>query len=339
MATNKDRIEKLELEIQDLKEVMQKMNAESQSSFAELKELFFKGFEHGESSADKGNRNQSSGHSNGSKGSSNFTKLEFPRYSGDDLNVRLNRVVQYFNYKQIPEEQKVSLAAVHLESEANQWWQWVQKLYKEVQVPITWDAFERELLIRFGPTEVKDYDEALSRIQQEGTLQDYQQEFEHLANRVVGWPQKALVGTFLGGLQQDIVYAVRMFKPKTLRDAIELACMRDDNLSRDRKIASGEGPTMSTNSAGYSTHTTRPYSSGAAKKLSWEEMQKRREKGLCFGCNEKFTSGYRCQTPQALSIEVSATEERFEEFENGDTKIVGGKRGTEEVEPLINFST
>jgi hypothetical protein len=34
---------------------MQKMNTESPSSFAELKELFFKGFEHGESSVDKGN--------------------------------------------------------------------------------------------------------------------------------------------------------------------------------------------------------------------------------------------------------------------------------------------
>jgi hypothetical protein len=180
MATNKDRIEKLELEIQELKEVMQKMNTESQCKFAELKELFFKVFEHGESFADKGNRsfmghrNHSSGHSNGSKGLSNFTKLEFPRYSGDDPNVWLNWVVQYFNYKQILEEQKISLTAFHLESEANQWWQWVQKLYKEEQVPITWEGFERELLIRFGPTEVKDYDEALSRIQQEGTLWDYQ---------------------------------------------------------------------------------------------------------------------------------------------------------------------
>jgi hypothetical protein len=54
MATNKDHIEKLELEIQELKEVIQKMNMESQSSFVELKELFFKGFEQGESSANKG---------------------------------------------------------------------------------------------------------------------------------------------------------------------------------------------------------------------------------------------------------------------------------------------
>ncbi len=32
-------------------------------------------------------------------------------------------------------------------------------------------------------------------------------------------------------------------------------------------------------------------------------------------------------------------EEKFEKFENGDTKIVSGKRETEEVKPLINFST
>jgi hypothetical protein len=44
------------------------------------------------------------------------------------------------------------------------------------------------------------------------------------------------------------------------------------------------------------------------KKLSWEEMQKRREKGLCFGCNKKFTLGHRCQTPQAFVIEVVTTE-------------------------------
>jgi hypothetical protein len=39
--------------MKELKEVMQKMNTKSQSSFAELKELFFKGFEQGESFADK----------------------------------------------------------------------------------------------------------------------------------------------------------------------------------------------------------------------------------------------------------------------------------------------
>jgi hypothetical protein len=49
------------------------------------------------------------------------------------------------------------------------------------------------------------------------------------------------VGTFLGGLKKDIVFAIRMFKLKTLCDTIELARMGDDHLARDRKIARGEG--------------------------------------------------------------------------------------------------
>jgi hypothetical protein len=137
-------------------------------------------------------------HSNGSKGSNGYTKLDFSCYSGDDPTVWINRVIQYFDYKQISEEQRVSLAAFHLESEANQWWQWLKKLYKEERLAITWEVFERELMIRFGPTEIEDYDEALTKIQQVGTLREYQQEFERLANRVDGWRQKALVGAFLG---------------------------------------------------------------------------------------------------------------------------------------------
>jgi hypothetical protein len=53
MATNKDRIEKLELEIQEIKEGMQKMNTDSQVSFAEIKGLLSKSLDQGESFAVK----------------------------------------------------------------------------------------------------------------------------------------------------------------------------------------------------------------------------------------------------------------------------------------------
>jgi hypothetical protein len=61
------------------------------------------------------------GHSNGSKGLNGFAKLDFSCYTREDPIVWLERVVQYFDYKQTPKEQRVSLAAFHLESEANQW--------------------------------------------------------------------------------------------------------------------------------------------------------------------------------------------------------------------------
>jgi hypothetical protein len=218
-------------------------------------------------------------------------------------------------------------------------------MYREEQVAISWEVFERELLVCFGPIQVEDYDEALTKIQQAGTLRDYQQEFERLANHVEGWRQKALVGAFLGGLKSNIVSVVRMFKPKTLRDAIELARMRDENISKNKKTQRSDGYKLQyTNFMQKSTRqsattssvpATRTYSSGATKKLSWEEMKQRREKGLCFGCNAKFTPSHRCQKPQAFLIEAYTAEDDDELVDFAET-TEGGK-GIEEEEPLISL--
>ena len=47
-----------------------------------------------------------------------------------------------------------------------------------------------------------------------------------------GWTRKALVGTFVGALKSEIVDGIQMFKPKTLKDAIGLARMKNEQLLR-----------------------------------------------------------------------------------------------------------
>jgi hypothetical protein len=108
---------------------------------------------------------------------------------------------------------------------------WVTKVYQDENQPITWPILEKELLARFGPTEYEDYDEALSWVKQKGTLREYHKELEKLVNRVVGWPQKALIGTFLGRLKVDISNDVHKFKPRTFRETIEFARMREDEVT------------------------------------------------------------------------------------------------------------
>jgi hypothetical protein len=46
-------------------------------------------------------------------------KMEFPRFHGDDPLVWLDRATQFFEYQQIGEGQKVTLAEFYLEGEAN----------------------------------------------------------------------------------------------------------------------------------------------------------------------------------------------------------------------------
>lgn len=92
-----------------------------------------------------------------------MVKIDFLTYSSDDPIVWLNRVEQLFEFQRIEEEHKNSFTAFHLDGEANQWWLWLQRAYREEGRTITWTGFVNELWARFGLTEGEDCDEALSR--------------------------------------------------------------------------------------------------------------------------------------------------------------------------------
>ena len=95
-----------------------------------------------------------------------------------------------------------------------------------------------------------------------------------------GWTQKALVGTFMGGLKSEIVEGIRMFKPKTLMEAINLARMKDEQLSRQWRVTRSFPQPL----VDFPPNNAK----NIPKRLTWEEMQKKRELGLCFNFNEKF---------------------------------------------------
>ncbi|KAL5779345.1 hypothetical protein ACOSQ2_010082 [Xanthoceras sorbifolium] len=149
----------------------------------------------------------------------------------------------------------------------------------------------------------EDFNEALSKIKQTGSLRDYQKEFERLGNRVHSWTQKALVETFMGGLKIDIAYGIRMFKPKSLNEAISLARMKDEQLTRHRKFIR---PFNQSNTKVPSP--TKPKIALPMKRLSWDEMQRKRARGLCFNCDERFTPGHKCQGPKLLLLKRNSSD-------------------------------
>lgn len=178
--------------------------------------------------------------------------------------------------------------------------------------------FENEVRIRFGPPALEDFDEALSRIKQTGTFRDYQREFEKLGSRVRGWTPKALVGTFIGGLKPEISDGIRMFQPKSVKEVITFAKMRDDRLNRQRRVIR----TSIVRTSVMTNQTNQPAAATPIKRMSWEEMQKRRAQGLCFNCNEKFTPGHKCQISQLLLLEsFKLDEEKFVDEHQNDGKV------------------
>ena len=88
-------------------------------------------------------------------------------------------------------------------------------------------CFLRKIRAQFGPPEGVDFKEALKKLQKTGSLQEYQEKIERLENKVDGWSKEALIGMFMTGLTMEITKVVRMFKPQSLKDTINLAHMKD----------------------------------------------------------------------------------------------------------------
>lgn len=72
------------------------------------------------------------------------------------------------------------LASFHLQDEALQWYQW----YEKTQPNMQWGEFTQALCVHFGPSNYEDVDKALAKLQQTGTVHEYQTQFEQLATRV-----------------------------------------------------------------------------------------------------------------------------------------------------------
>lgn len=130
-------------------------------------------------------------------------------------------------------------------------------------------------------------------------------------NKVSNWSEEALMGTYLGGLHPSISDNVRMFSPKTLKTVINLARLHDDQLQRQKRTFTPRTHMTQTSSSPNNravipshsqttTTTTRDSSQQVPKRLSWEEMRRKRSLGLCFSCDEKYTQGHRCRTSQLL---------------------------------------
>ncbi|CAA0808190.1 Unknown protein, partial [Striga hermonthica] len=157
-------------------------------------------------------------------------RITLSTFTGSDPDAWLNRAVQYFELNETDGPDRVRYAAYYLDGEANVWWQWLTRIYRKRQQIITWDVFERELLTRFGTSDFHNYNEALTRIRQTSSLREYIREFERLACRVRDWPEKALVGAFIDGLKFDLAAEVRLERPDTMHDAMEVARRREDHL-------------------------------------------------------------------------------------------------------------
>jgi hypothetical protein len=220
-----------------------------------------------------------------------------PRFNGGDTHGWIFKISQFFTYHQTPEEDRITIASFYLDGPALTWYQW---MYSNSQI-VSWTQFLRALETRFAPTAYDDPKGNLFKLTQSGSVAEYLAEFESLANRIVGLSPMDLLSCFISGLKIEIRREVLAQQPCSLTQAAGLARLQEDKI-QDQLKASRSKPFNNPSRPSLNSVPIRsapgllpaPPSRPKFRHLSDPEMAERREKGLCFNCDQKWSRQHRC---------------------------------------------
>ncbi|KAK1409444.1 hypothetical protein QVD17_35970 [Tagetes erecta] len=229
-----------------------------------------------------------------------YHKIEFPTFSGGDPRGWVLKAEKYFKFYNTIDEDKVDVAAMHLEGDALDLYSWLS-VEQELSY---WEELVDAMQKHFGPPEFQNPDEYLCSIRQTGSVHEYRQEFSRRSARVSNWPDHCLLGVFLNGLKEELKADVRIHKPRTVYKAVSLALEFESKLNHSRHEKKTNWNSSLKPDAKPFTHTT-PSSSSTNQlkaepkpptRITDAEKQSRFLKGECFRCGDKYGPGHRCKS-------------------------------------------
>lgn len=248
-------------------------------------------------------------------------KLDFPRFDGSEVMNWIFRAEQFFDYYETPDNHRLTIAAVHMEKHVVPWFQMISKN----QPFQSWAMFTKALEMEFGPSPYEAARPNLFKLTQQTTVADYYSSFTVLANRSEGLSPEATLDCFISGLKPDLKRDVIAQTPLSLSRAYALARLFEDKYTPPSQLKS-TNPT-STKPYHFPTSNTPPRNNPQppllptpkppnlptkghpVKNITRSEMMLRREKGLCYYCDERFSISHKCPNRHYFLFQTEEEEE------------------------------
>lgn len=139
-------------------------------------------------------------------------------------------------------------------------------------------------------------------------MDDYRDKFEELKSFMTHFhralPEECYIKSFISGLEPDIRDMVMILKPLSLPQAINIAKLQESTLERQKLGTKMPPKAYSQNPQPLRTVRAVPMEpvrglmeprTTITKRLSREEMEDRKMRGLCVNCDEKYVYGHKCK--------------------------------------------
>nr|GEV24612.1 hypothetical protein [Tanacetum cinerariifolium] len=154
---------------------------------------------------------------------------------------------------------------------------------------------------------------------------------------------------FIGGLKEEIAYAVRMFKPTSLFDVFCLSKLQEasNSVTKGRSTSAltacknnvvgttynREGGSVTRNVANMHVQTNTTMPNRPFEKFTQQELEEKRAKHLCFYYDQKYSPGHKC-SGKMHSLEILA----FNEEVDNDNCEIDTQEMVREEEPMLQVS-
>ncbi|XP_039115571.1 uncharacterized protein LOC120251094 [Dioscorea cayenensis subsp. rotundata] len=271
-------------------------------------------------------------------------KMDFPRFNGSNALQWIYQAEQFFDYYDVSDAYRLKMASIHFDGPVVPWFQMLQKS----GTITSWSVLAKAIESTYGPSLFACPRSSLFKLMQEGTVAEYYDTFTALANRVEGLSNDAMLDCFLSGLQTELQCEVIPWQPDSITKAFSLAKLFEEKHAigdKGRKIKHGFYPNYSASVkkpvpqlTGNPTPLALPAPPGALpkppvaaststasppfRKMSYNEMQLRRAKGLCYNCDEIFTPQHKCANRRLLVLQWDDDIQVPEELQFEDDLVV-----------------
>jgi len=138
----------------------------------------------------------------------------------------------------------------------------------------------------------------LTRIKQLGDIKEYDLEFLVLATRVDNLSDEHLLESYMGGLKEGIKHEIFLRQPTSIMEAMQDALHIHAKNKATHKYSIGGRDHF----AAHKTTISQP------TRLTPQQMDERRAKGLCFNCDSKYSKGHKCGEKKLFYIDCEEEE-------------------------------
>jgi hypothetical protein len=230
-----------------------------------------------------------------------ITKIDMRKFDGKDPITWILQMEQFFDLHNVPHTQKVRIASLYLEPNQFVLYRWLFSCKSLV----TWTIFTKEMIAHYEDTGSNTFFSQLINLKQKGSVTKHIENFQRLNIKVTDIPDEHLIDVFIGILKDNIQHEVLLWEPKSLENAFKMARNVE---SKNMAMA-----TRRTNPNMYRENNAPSSKKPQPPRLTPQQLEERKEKGLFFNCDNKYSKGHKCGEKKLFYIDCEEEEEQEQE--------------------------